>query len=202
MESKMESKMIELNPNMQYILCGDISASMQERDPKCGNDTRYNYMLEKFKSFIKEAEDFDPDGPTIILFGEDVKVYENTTLEKVQHNLSNISFQGFTNTHLAVKEAYRIHQRDKSDATCVFIFTDGQPTNELALERTIRDIANSVSKEDEFNIGFILTGTVPGKLREYLNKLDDGLGAKYDIVGVREIEGLTFLKAVNNAVNE
>lgn len=198
----MESNIVELNPNMQYILCGDISASMQERDPKCGGADRYSYMLEKFKSFIKEAEDFDPDGPTIILFGEGVTTYENTTLDKVDSLLSHVQFEGFTNTHLAIKEAYRIHQRDKSHATCVFVFTDGQPTNENALERTIREIANSVNREDEFNIGFVLTGTVPARLREYLNKLDDELGAKYDIVGVREIEGLTFLKAVNNAVNE
>lgn len=207
----MTSNSIELNPNMQYILAGDISGSMQTIDAKCMGNTRYSYMLEKFESFIKEAEDFDPDGPTIMLFGENVYTYPNTTLDKVDAKLKSVNLEGFTNTHLAVEEAWNIHKQEKSElakegkvhpGTVLFLFTDGQPTNQHALERTIRDIANAVDREDEFNIGFILVGTIDVALQSYLHKLDDSLGAKYDIVGVKEIEGLTFLKAVNNAVNE
>lgn len=204
---------IELNPNMQYILCGDISASMQSVDPKCGGQNRYSYMLEKFKQFITEATDFDPDGPTIILFGEYLKVFLNTTLDKIDETISKVQFEGFTNTHLALQEAWNIHKTEKSNlakegkvhpGTTCFLFTDGQPTNQNALERLIIDIANSVDREDEFNIGFLLVGTIDRNLQDYLDKLDDGLGSKvkYDIVGKQSIEGVTFLKAVNNAVNE
>lgn len=207
------SNKIELNPNMQYILAGDISASMTTVDPKCGNISRYSYMVEKFKQFIKEAEDFDPDGPTIILFGEDVYLYPNTTLDKIENNLAVIHFEGFTNTHLALEAAWKIHKEEKSElskegkshpGTVVFFFTDGEPTNRAALERKIVEISNLIDREDEFNIGFILVGTIERNLKDYLDKLDDGLKgkAKYDIVGVNEIEGLSFLKAVNTAVNE
>lgn len=209
----MTSNKIELNPNMQYILCADISASMQTCDPKCANQSRYDYMIEKFRSFIKEAEDFDPDGPSIILFGENVHLFPNVTFDKIDQHLKNIKFEGFTNTDLALKTAWEQHKQEKSQlskqgkshqGTVVFIFTDGQPTNQNALERIIIEISNSVDREDEFNIGFVLVGTIDVQLQDYLNKLDDGLSskAKYDIVGKTQIEGLTFLKAVNNAINE
>lgn len=207
----MDGNMIELNPNMQYILCGDISGSMDSLDPKLGGISRYSYMIEKFKSFIKEAEDFDPDGPTVLLFGENVQIFENTTLHKVEPMLSNISFEGFTNTEKVLEAAWKIHKREKADlatqgkvhpGTTVFIFTDGEPTNRKAVERKIVEIVANVDREDEFNIGFILVGTVPQELRDFLDYLDDGLKLKYDIIGTTDIEGLTFLSAVNNAVNE
>jgi hypothetical protein len=202
---------IELNPNMQYILAGDISASMTAIDPKTEGLSRYAYMLEKFKSFIKEAEDFDPDGPTVMLFGESVQVFENTTLEQVDNKLSNIQFEGFTFTDKVLQSAWNLHYIEKvalqkegkaHPGTTVFVFTDGDPTNRAALVRVITNIVSCVDREDEFNIGFILVGSVTSELHAYLNRLDDELGLKYDIVGVTELEGLTFMKAVNNAVNE
>lgn len=207
----MSDNKIELNPNMQYILAGDISASMTAQDPKCANMERYSYMLEKFKSFIQEATDFDPDGPSVFLFGESVHEFPNTTLDKVESHLKNVIFEGFTNTHLVVEKAWEQHRAEKSElakegkvhpGTVLFVFTDGQPTNEKALQRVIEGISNALDREDEFNIGFILVGTIDQYLRDYLTKLDDELDCKYDIVGVREIEGLSFLQAVNNAVNE
>lgn len=209
----MENQMtVELNPNKQYILCGDISMSMAELDPKCGGVSRYAYMLEKFKSFIKESEDYDPDGPTVLLFGEQVHTYRNTTLDKISSKLDNHPLEGFTNTHLVIAEAWRLHQNEKAilkngghhPGTVCFVFTDGAPTNKAALERIIVQIANSVGADDEFSIGFVLVGTIHPALREYLDHLDDGLKskAKYDIVGTTAIDNLTFLKAVNNAINE
>jgi hypothetical protein len=207
------ANIMELNPNKQYILCGDISASMQSHDPKCGGLSRYAYMLEKFKSFVQESKDFDPDGPTVLMYGENVHQYSVPSLEAIDNKLNNPIFEGFTNTHLVVGKAWEIHSHEKAvlkkegkthAGTVVFLFTDGQPTNEAALERKIIEIANAVDRDDEFSIGFVLVGTIDAHLRNYLNKLDDGLTGKvkFDIVGTTEIEGLTFMKAVNNAINE
>ncbi len=204
---------IELNPNKQYVLAGDISASMQTVDPKCGNTPRYSYMLEKFKQFISESMDFDPDGPTVMLFGESVTTFPNTTLEKVQSSLTNIRFEGFTNTDAVIKAAWSQHLVEKSNlskegkahpGTVLFVFTDGQPTNQMAVERIIIEIANAIGRDDEFSIGFLLVGTIDATLSEWLEKIDNGLTGKvkYDIVGTQPIEGVTFLKAVNNAINE
>lgn len=204
---------IEVDYNKQYILAGDISGSMDQVDPRCANQTRYNYMLEKFQNFIKLAEDFDPDGPTVLLFGENVKTFKNTNLEAVKSNLTNITFEGFTNTHLVIEEAFNIHKAEKSElsksgkahpGTVILVFTDGAPTNRAALERTIVSIANSIDRDDEFSIGFLTVGTIPQDLKDYLVHLDDELKgkAKYDIVDVKELESVSFMKAVEGAIND
>ena len=172
----------EINPNKEYVLCGDISASMTTIDPACANERRYAYMLEKFKMFIKAAEDFDPHGPSIILFGEGYYVFPETTLEKLetQPKFKNIDFEGFTNIHLAIDAAYNIHREKKSEfakegklhpGTMCLIFTDGEPTNRLAVEKSIISIANAIDREDEFNIIFLTVGTVRPELQAYLDEV-------------------------------
>lgn len=207
------ARVIEIDPNKQYQLAGDISGSMTEVDPKCNNDNRYNYMLEKFKSFIKEAESFDPDGPTVLLFGESVQVFKNTNLEAVSSKLTSPIFEGFTNTHLVIRQAYDLHKAEKGElakagkvhpGTVVFVFTDGAPTNRKALEEEIVTISNSIDRDDEFSIGFLTVGTISADLDAYLTHLDDELKgkAKYDIVDVKKLEDIIFLKAVEGAMND
>ena len=205
-------KKIEIDPNMQYILAGDISGSMSEQDPKCGGNTRYNYMLEKFESFIREAEDFDPDGPTVMLFSDSVKIYRNTTIEKVKNELRMVHPSGYTMTDLCIQDAFRLHLEEKSalaregkthPGTVLFVFTDGAPTNREAVKRNIINITRQIEKHDEFNIGFLTVGTISPELKAWLTDLDENLkGAKYDIVNVSEIESVSFLKAVDKAINE
>lgn len=204
---------IEIDPNKQYILCGDISGSMDSVDAKCGGQTRYKYMLEKFQNFIKTSEDFDPDGPTVLLFGENVHTFKNTNLEAVKSKLENVTFEGFTNTHQVLIEAFCLHKAEKSElakqskahpGTIVLVFTDGAPTNRAALEREIVAIANHIDRDDEFSIGFLTVGTVPQDLKDFLVHLDDELKgkAKYDIVDVKELESVSFMKAVEGAMND
>lgn len=198
----------EVNPNKEYILCGDISASMQTVDQKCADNSRYKYMLEKFKSFIKASEDFDPHGASIILFGEKTHNYPDTTLEKLEKDriLDKIDFEGFTNIHLAIDDAYKIHKEKKSEfanegkvhpGTICMIFTDGDPTNRLAVERTIIQIANEIDREEEFQIVFLTVGTISHELKSYLDGLHDTLEKKltkdYDIFHVLELDKTSFL---------
>lgn len=209
----MTATQVELNPNRQFILCGDISGSMDQSDPKCGGQTRYNYMLEKFEQFIKTAEDFDVDGPTVLLFGETVHTHLNTNLEAVKSNLQKVTFEGFTNTHLVIEQAYFLHRNEKTElaktgkvhpGTVCFVFTDGQPTNQKALEREIVCIANQVDRDDEFSIAFLTVGTIDASLKDFLTHLDDELKgkAKYDIVDVKELESVSFMAAVEGAIND
>src|ERR1700728_4117896 len=93
---------LEIDPNRQYVLAGDISASMREADAKCAGLKRYDHMLEKFESFISEAADFDKDGVTVMLFGEHVTVFRNTKLDDIRNKLKNPNYEGFTNTHLVI----------------------------------------------------------------------------------------------------
>ncbi len=198
----------EVNPNKEYILCGDISTSMQTVDPKCADNSRYKYMLEKFKSFIKTSEEFDPHGATLILFGEKTHNYPDTTLEKLEKDriLDNVDFEGFTNIHLAIDDAYTMHKEKKSEfanegkvhpGTICMIFTDGEPTNRLAVEKKIIQIANEIDREEEFQIVFLTVGTINHELKTYLDGLHDTLEKKltkdYDIFHVLELDKTSFL---------
>jgi len=201
----------EIDPNKQYILAGDISGSMQNSDPACGGNTRYAYMLEKFEQFIQASQDFDPDGPTVILFGENVQVFENTNLDAVKANLSNPAFEGWTNTHAAIAKAYELHKAQKAangshPGTVLLVFTDGSPTNRKAVADTIVKIANEIERDEEFSIAFLTVGSIDADLQAWLNKLDDELqgsgGAQFDIVDVKALESVTFLQAVAGAIND
>lgn len=201
----------EINPNKEYVLCGDISASMRSTDPKCANNTRYRFMIEKFQSFISAAEDFDPHGPSVILFGERAHVFPETTLEKLstESKFQNVEFEGYTNIHLAIDAAYKIHKEKKREfaadgqlhpGTICLIFTDGEPTNRLAVEKSIVAIANEIDREEEFNIVFLTVGTINRELRSYLDGLHDNLEKKltkdYDIFHVLDLEETSFLGSV------
>ncbi len=211
-----ENKVIvEIQTNKEYILAGDISASMMSNDLKCGGQRRYDYMLEKFQLFIKTAEDFDEHGaPTILLFGEKVHVYREMKLQDIQHKITNVNFEGLTNIHLCIEEAFQIHLEEKREkankkefhpGTHLFVFTDGEPSNRPQVERDIIEIANRIDREDEFQITFLTVGTILSSLDSYLKNLHDGLEDKiktgFDIIHIEELEKVTFMGAVAGKIN-
>lgn len=203
---------LEIDPNKEYILGGDISASMSTPDALCGGQIRYAYMLEKFKQFIKIAEDFDEHGaPTVILFGEKVHVYEHMKLEKIAADLENVTFEGFTNLELLIKKAWDLHKEDKIElakekkihpGTQLLVFTDGAPTARMAVEREIARIISAIDREDEFQISILTVGTIDHGLQSWLDELHDKMEDKsinprdFDIIHVSKLEGTTFLGAV------
>ncbi|MGE4043364.1 MAG: VWA domain-containing protein [Acetobacteraceae bacterium] len=193
----------EIDPNKQYIIAVDISGSMRTPDAACAGQERYPYALEKVKLFIKESESFDPDGPTILLFGESVQVFENTTLAAVDAALSSPSFEGATFTDKAVQKAYELHKAANAGDTVLLVITDGAPTDRKKLEEVIKNISNSVAKDDEFSISFLTVGTIDAALDAFLKGLDDDLkGAKFDIVDVKALESVSLFQAVKGAISD
>lgn len=203
---------LEINPNKEYILAGDISGSMSCFDDACGGNTRYRYMLEKFQLFIKTAEDFDEHGaPTIMLFGEKVRIFEHKKYEDIRSTIENIEFEGLTNLHLVIEEAYRLHRDDKSKlalarafhpGTHLIVFTDGEPTNRAAVERIIARIISEIDTEEEFQINFLTVGKVDNSVRNWLDGLHDKMEDKkinprdFDIIHVDKLEDVNFMGAV------
>lgn len=201
---------LEINPNKEYILAGDISASMCSLDKMCGGQSKYNYMLEKFQLFIKTAEDFDQHGaPCVFLFGEKVTKYDHVKLEDIKDKLKNVKFEGLTNLDLLLDEAFEEHLEKKRElasekkmhpGTNLIIFTDGAPTNRQAVLRSIIRIADSIDTEDEFNIQLLTVGTREDDLDQYLESLHDDLEGKtkrdFDIVHIDKLEDIDFMKSV------
>jgi uncharacterized protein YegL len=211
MEARATNVAKDLNMNREFILCGDISGSMAERDSRCAGETRYDYMLEKFKLFISEASKVDQHGEIdVILFGEKVHVYPEVKLEEISQKLSRVKAEGATMTDLALEAAYQRHIEKKRTmklvgethpGTVCFVFTDGEPTNKRATEQVIVDIANHISREDEFNITFITVGSIAPATDKWLNGLhddiEDRLTQDFDIFHVEKLEDVDFVAAVN-----
>ncbi len=207
----MEGGTKEVMPVREYVLCADISGSMAERDPKCANESRYDYMMEKFKLFIQEASKWDSHNEVdIILFGEKVHIYKEVTLDDISSTLSRVKAEGATMTDLALEAAYQRHMEKKKEmkaagevhpGTVCMVFTDGDPTDKRSVERIIVDIANHIESEDEFNITFITVGTVTPSLDVWLNnlhdELEDRLKQDFDIFHREKLEDVDFLGAVN-----
>jgi len=202
---------VEINPNKEYILAADISSSMSTTDQKCGGQRRYDYMLEKFKLFIKTAEDFDQHGaPCVMLFGENVQKYDHIKLENIEAKLSKVTYEGFTNLHKLLDEAFDEHLEKKRElarekkfhpGTVLMVFTDGEPTNRQAVIRSIINISDSIDTEDEFQIMILTVGTVSRELADYLKGLHDDLEDKtkrdFDIIHVDQLEDVNFMGAVS-----
>lgn len=203
---------LEIEPNKEYILGGDISISMESIDVACGNNTRFSYMLEKFESFIQEASNFDQHGaPTVILFGEKVHVFEHVNIDKIKSELSRVRFEGFTNLHLLIEKSFDLHREDKAElekdkkfhpGTKLLVFTDGAPTSRPMVEKELIRIIGQIDSEDEFQIHFLTVGTIDRNLKEWLDGLHDKMEDKkinprdFDIIHISKLEDISFLGVV------
>lgn len=196
---------LEVSLDREYILAGDISSSMGTIDARCANLGRYQYMLEKFKSFIQRTSDFDEHGGcTIMLFGQHVHKYEHANLSLVDDKLNRIEFEGLTMTDLLLDEAFDEHNEERvkmlgekkvHPGTTLMIFTDGDPTDRGAVERSIIKIENKIEIDTEFKIIFLTVGTVSPTLRSFLGRLVTN--SKKKIVSVFELEEVNFISAAS-----
>ncbi len=196
---------LEISLDREYILAGDISISMETTDAKCSGFSRYQYMLEKFKSFIKTSSSFDKHGGcTIMLFGAEVKKYEHANLSMVDTELNNVKFEPLTRTDKLIEEAFEEHKEEKSKSaqegnlhpgTSLFIFTDGDPSSRILLEQAIVKIINTIDRQQEFNITFLTVGSITKGLQSYLKSLCNIKGVKWQIVSVFQLEKVDFVAA-------
>lgn len=198
---------IEIQPNREYMLAGDISASMNQVDPACDDLTRYQFMLEKFKSFMQTTADFDKHGGcTVFLFGQYITKYEHADLTTVNRKLQNVNFEGLTMTDALIKEAFEEHQEEQEKAikederhpgSVLMIFTDGEPTNMPEVERVIVKISDSLANEDEFQIIFLTVGTVGLDVKIFLQKLENIKSRRgFKIVTVHELQNVDFISSL------
>lgn len=196
--------LLELNQGDQFIIGLDISQSMATRD--CGPNldvSRIAYTLETCEMLVAEASKYDPDGISFYPFGASVHAFRDLQPADIHTKLSNIQLEPATQTHLAIREAFKEHQDKKNEQTFLFIFTDGDPSDRNAVEKAIIDITNKVKDPMEFRIGFLLVGKTPSSLADWLADVDDNLtsrGAKYDIVKNMVMEKTSFIEMITGAL--
>lgn len=199
--SQTNAQNFELHKGDQFIIGFDISGSMQTTDCP-GGASRFSYVLETMKMFIREAAKWDPDGISFYPFNHAVQAMRDVkTPEEIDAKIATLKPGGNTATHLAIKEAYREHKEKGNAQTFFMCFTDGEPTDPDAVKKAIIDITNDVKDEKEFRIQLLTVGQRAPALDKWLDDLDDHLtGAKYDIVEIEKLEDVNFEQAVANAI--
>jgi hypothetical protein len=191
---------LELKKGDQVIFLVDRSGSMDTSD--CDGDTRYNCCREKIKAFVRGASKFDPDGVSVHLFNNRVELHTDVADPAAVDKLIDTHRPGgSTATHLAIQAAWKEHRAKSSTATFVIIFTDGDPSEPTEVENTIVNITKSMSSPEEFRLSFLTVGQRSPELSAWLERLDSSLkGAKYDIVGVEELNEVDFDQAIADLV--
>lgn len=191
---------LELKKGDQVQFLVDRSGSMDTGD--CNGETRYNHVREKLKAFVRGASKYDPDGVSIHFFNNRVETHTDVSnVDTVDQLIDQHRPGGGTATHLAIQAAWNEHQAKKSTATFVMIFTDGEPSEPDEVKRVIVNITNAMSNPEEFRLSFLTVGQRSAALSAWLSALDSDLkGAKYDIVGVEELDSVDFEGAIADLV--
>lgn len=191
----------ELNKGDQFIVGFDTSGSMQT--PDCpGNTTRFKYVLETMRVFIREAAKWDPDGVSFYTFNNHCTEYPDVaSVDEIDAKIATLRPGGGTYTHLAIAAAFAEHKKKGSEQTFLLLFTDGEPSEPEMVKQTVIDITNKVNDEKEFRISILTVGERSPALNQWLDDLDDHLtGAKYDIIDIEKLEDVDFEQAVANAI--
>jgi len=177
------SKLEEFN----FIVIGDCSSSMGEPVSKANPTSRWDAMQESLRGLVRDVSKLDSDGIEFVELGGQGRHYAGVTADNVVQMLATLSPRGSTPLHVALATALMLAKKSNKRAMIV-VYTDGVPDDEKAVEKLIRDQANSQAADDECTILFVQVGD-DARATKYLRDLDDNLkGAKFDIVDAKTIE--------------
>lgn len=187
---------IEKLQNRDYTLVIDRSGSMDEKDCP-GGVSRWKYAEETTIQIAGRLQEYDPDGITVMTFAGDFDVHENTRDDGVKALFAKRGPAGGTTLAPVLKNIFTRYSdekkagKTKENGAIVMVITDGCPTDEDAVARTITEFTKTLSDgREEFGIEFVQVGQ-DGHARDFLKRLDSGLtNAKYDIVGVKTMDDL------------
>lgn len=199
---------LERLKNRDYVLVIDKSGSMQEKDTPSGQ-SRWDYAQESTLAIAAKCEEYDPDGIKLIVFSGGFKTYENTTAAKVKEVFAENSPMGGTVLAPVLQSCFddylkrKAAGQTKANGEILLCVTDGQPTDEAAVAKTIVEFANKLENGDgEYGISFVQVGKDAGA-SAFLKKLDDDLtkqGAKHDIVDTKTFEEMENVGLVDALV--
>lgn len=181
--------------NRDYVVLIDKSGSMST--PDCQNGwSRWKAASEATQAIANRANEYDPDGITVVPFSSGYNTYENTTPDRVAKVFENEEPIGSTNTTAALQSVFDSYLAQKKAGTakangvmCIVV-TDGQPDDEQSLARAISNFTKKLDSREEFGLSFIQVGK-DQHAAKYLNRLDSHLtdeGAKFDIVNTKTFD--------------
>lgn len=195
-----------------FIVAIDKSGSMSSQGTH--GMTRWKEAEETALAIATKAAAFDDDGISVALFGSGTRLFESVTPSKVTEIFASNDPSGSTDTAGMLQTVFDRHSKLKASAdgakpVILIVITDGEPNDREAVKTAIRDFAETLTDNgegdtDEFGILFLQIGDDVGA-KAFLKELDDGLGAKFDIVDtmtVDELEGISLIEAFERALED
>lgn len=191
--------------NYDFVVAIDKSGSMAEAGSQPGM-SRWKEAQEVTAAIANKASAFDSDGITVVPFANSHKIYENVTQAKVAQVFAENEPNGGTNTAGVLKAIFDSRQGNPKPVIVVVV-TDGQPNDEEAVKRVIRDYAatlpdNGEGDTDACGVLFLQVGNDPDAT-EFLRDLDNNLNAKFDIVDTKtcdEVENMSLVDVLLQAL--
>ena len=148
--------------------------------------TRWFEVEKALKVLVPAVCSASPNGPDLYLFNNDYVKHKCRSVSDVESLFASRAPEGAPHLHVVlsavVGEARRTYAQTHH-ATAVLIIHDGLPTYPERVKQVIRDTANSARDPDEIFFSFIQCAE-DAAANGFLDELDFGLNAKYDVVDV------------------
>jgi Mg-chelatase subunit ChlD len=184
-----------------FMLLLDGSGSMSNQSAKFEGKTRWEEAQESVTSFARALAQFDVDGIDVVQFGGKMATYEGVTADKVAEIFANNTPRGTTPLNDALNIVIN-KQKTTGKKTFAVVLTDGEPDSPAMVANTITNASNDLNSDEELTFLFIQVGD-DASARAYLDKLDDQLSGKFDIVDVvsaTEADQFEPLELINKAI--
>lgn len=186
-----------------FIVGLDASGSMASPSKRRPGKTRWEEAQETILGIALGLEKFDADGIDVVVFGGGVSIVEGVTSAKVAELFASRGPRG--STPLAEALAVVVAKQTRTGKnTVAIIFTDGEPDDKAAAEKVITDAANALEKDEALTFLFVQIGDDAGASK-YLDHLDDGITAKFDIVdaiSAATADTMEPIDLINKAIND
>lgn len=210
MEENKSSVSLEELAKYDFVVMIDKSGSMTSTDCP-GGKSRWQFAQEYAESIARECAKFDSDGIDVVLFAGTPKLIGGTTPEKVAQIFKENSPAGSTDTAAALQLVFDEYNRKKAVGTAkpviIVCITDGEPTDQKAVDNAIIAQTKKMTEDGEMGIQFVQIGKDAGA-RAFLKHLDDDLqaaGAVYDIVDTKndaEMEEISITDLLVQAITD
>jgi uncharacterized protein YegL len=219
-----KDQIAELLKDRDYYLMIDRSGSMGQETDTPTNVTRWDYVHETAMALAGQLQQFDPDGITLVLFGNTVQVFDNQTQDKVNEAFQKAFPTGGTNMAAAFRKVFEMYKTNKRAGTVkpngalLVVITDGFPTdkgsgNDSERRASEDEVAQAIIEftqtlaegRTEFGIEIMQVGK-DRLATAFLDRLNNSLTrAKYDIVNcitVDQLEGMSLKDALYKSLSE
>lgn len=194
----------EIASEFDYMFLIDASGSMANESSRYPGKTRWQELQETCFGLASEVNKIDSDGIDVIVFGGTVETFTNVTPQKIASVFSSRSPRGGTPLHLALDVVVK-RQKTTGKNTVAFVFTDGEPDDQMKVMRLIVDASKKLDRDEQLTFLFIQIGKDPNASK-FLQVLDDDLekaGAKFDIVDTvssEQADSMEPIDLINKAI--